>query len=207
MPVGDVLRVVPSMFKTAQLGLNVLHYRISAVTPPESSHQQIANELETAFAPLYKAVISSQASWLGLTVQRENPLPRTVLVGSTGLSGAGNLAGDPLPTQVAGILTFRTGFAGRAFRGRAYLPFPTESVNDSQNQPTTGYIIAAQALGAALIQPRTFINGAGQTTIVFVVFHRGNRTSTDVTTGIARGRWATQRRRGDFGTPNIGIIG
>ena len=45
-------------------------------------------------------------------------------------------------------------------------------------------------------------SGGNTATLIPVIFHRGNGTTTDITLCKPRPLWATQRRRGDFGRIN-----
>lgn len=59
------------------------------------------------------------------------------------VSGAN--AADPLPLQIANVVTLRTAFAGRSFRGRVYLCGYTEANN------TPGGVLSSVTAGVAFI--------------------------------------------------------
>lgn len=122
---------------------------------------------------------------------------------STGVGFAGGLAGDVLPTQTAGLITKRTAVPGRRGRGRAYIPFPTESYNDANGLPTNAYMTPAGALAFSISQSvlvGTLIDG---NYLDPVILHRDTGGTSDILATLARQKWATQRRRGSYGRPNV----
>lgn len=195
MALGDILRVVRTTVNPNQTGINVMHYRISVVVAPEPSRQQIANLMHTTIGPLYIPLMSSAGALIRTSVQKIRPLPVEVAAEASTPTFAGGLTTDLLPGQVSGIITLRTAFAGRGFRGRQYIPWPTEGVSDSSGLPTNAYVLNLDALAQQLIVPLVVPNGAGSATIQPVIFRRLTAVSNDVTSAIARVTWATQRRR------------
>jgi hypothetical protein len=114
-----------------------------------------------------------------------------------------------IPNQVSGLVTKLTGSAGRKNRGRMYIPFPSVADQDAvSQQPTANYVtdIAAIATGIGVNAPFTFACGAGNTvTLAMLVYNfKASPPATVIATNafIARPRWATQKRRGDYGKPN-----
>lgn len=78
----------------------------------------------------------------------------------------GTRAGDPLPPQVALVLTKRTKLRGKSGRGRMYLCGMSE--DDSTNAvPTAAFLVAATALANHLALP--FVGGGSGTSFVPVV--------------------------------------
>lgn len=113
--------------------------------------------------------------------------------------GGGMLTGDAGPNQVAAIITWRTALAGRAYRGRTYLPgISTGHLIDGQLNSTylsglNGFIIAM--MGA-------FGPSGSSTNFQLVVIsrwlnkvERPNPIGTQVTAGVPRSIPGTQRRR------------
>lgn len=188
-----------------QVSQNVLHYRITALagTPTDV---MLAAALDTNFNLLYKALMSVQAQYRGVIVQRVNPLPRTYAAFTIANAGVGALAGDPLPKQTCGVLTKRTVFAGAKFRGRLYIPFPSEGVSDAPSgRPSAGYLGSAALLGVGVQTPIP-VGGGGNTCTAIPCIHHGGGATSDITTCDPRPYWATQRRRSDFGSQNISSI-
>lgn len=112
----------------------------------------------------------------------------------------GTGAGDPLPNQLAAVVTLRTALAGKSYRGRAYFSGAIEAENDG-----TGKIAAAfnTALVAFVTDVQTDMAAEGITLAVlsrprssppFPVVYAG--AITPVTAIVTRDtEWDTQRRR------------
>lgn len=91
----------------------------------------------------YAAQLNDGVSLLGVSL-RDLRAANMPLVDSTGVAAAGTATGDALPPEVALVVTLRTAFAGRGFRGRVYLPgFDTASL-DPDGTATAGAISAAR---------------------------------------------------------------
>jgi hypothetical protein len=203
MPIGDVYEIKFQMQESLQLGMNVRHYRVVTSTPPEPPLDAIAAQLGGIFAPLYLLLLSSEADYVLTSARRIFPLPLTIEGVSNAGAGAGAIAGDLLPKQVAGIITLRSALAGRRNRGRAYIPFPSETSNTATATPVAAYIAALAILGVAYTADRTITVGAGSIVLRPVIWRRASSSSVDITSSLARSVWATQRRRGDYGRPNL----
>ena len=149
----------------------------------------------------------TNAQYRGLGVRKIWPHPLTVEAVSTFAGGAGNVAGDPLPFQVAGIATKKTNLPGKSFRGRVYLPFPSEASNDVDGNPTMGYGTLAQTFLAA-VQLSYIISATppappgDNASFTPCVWSRKLLQGTFTIAHAFKDKWATQRRRGDFGKPN-----
>lgn len=203
MPAGDIWQVIFHNGLVDQVGLNVRHYRTNSETGTGATQVEIATALSPLFAPLYKALMTNTASFLGVTAQKIRPVPVQMRGSFGGDGGAGTAGVDPIPRQVAGLISHKTEFAGPGFRGRSYVPFPDENDNTLQGLPTAGYITRLAALATEMSDQQVIVGAAGTTTIDPVVFRRVQNTfSFIVDPSVASGRWATQRRRGSFGRLN-----
>lgn len=202
MPAGDIYQVRIECGFGTQASENIRHWRVSAVVTPEATPLQIATIMNLTFAPHYKALLSSSATYRGVGVRRIFPLPLTVETVVSSQAGPGLVTGDPLPKQTSGVITLRTGFAGRKFRGRVYVPFPGESDNTGSGFPGGGYLNALIALAPDFQTEFTVVNGAGSSVLVPIIWHRRTMTFDAITSTVHRLIWGTQRRRGDYGRPN-----
>jgi hypothetical protein len=208
MDVGDIVQLRIYCKKADQASVNVRHYLTTAKAGSGTTIGLFLSALETAGLPAdMKALINEDAAYMGIDGQVIFP---TLLVPlqSNVASGFGDTAGDPLPSQTSGIITLRTTLGGRANRGRFYIPFPTETDNDTTGKPTSTYVAAAQTLADTL--KASLVNvGAGGNTNSFapVILHRDTMTTTAITDATAQQKWATQRRRGAFGRPNVTPFG
>lgn len=185
-----------------QWGINILHYkRTDAVVPP-LPEANVAVAMDALWAPLLKAAISSEAGYMGLSVRVLNPTGLPAIV--TASAGAGTGGAQVLPRQVSGIITKRTEFAGRSYRGRMYVPFPSEADSDTFGAPNAGYLGALSNIAIQMVSVVTV--GAGYS-FQPVVYQRANiLNSAPIINYRVNDRFATQKRRGSYGKQNSGPI-
>lgn len=199
MPVGDLFEVITYAKQNQQLALNVSHWRITTVVATTAADNVIANALADQLLVNLKNMMATNAEAIGLTVQYIAPGALRDKVADNGDSrGAGALEGDPLPLQTCGLITLRTGAAGRARRGRKYFPFPAEADSNAVARPSSGYITL---LGIQAVTWSSDVTaGTGSTTTVLhcQVYQKGPGIAYPVTDCVIRTRWATQRRRSDI---------
>jgi hypothetical protein len=189
-----------------QVGVNTFHWRASAVAAAPTDAQS-ASHFDALIDTEYKAILNNVAAYRGVTFQRVFPLPRTRAAIATTGAGVGTGGASPLPKQVAGVITWLTPFAGPAFRGRSYLPFPSEEHNTSNGVPQAAYTTACNTLATLLITPQTVLGGPGQTvTWTRVLANLLDNIYIEVDGFLSRPRWATQKKRGDYGQRNISPI-
>jgi len=203
LAVGQYVEVTPYCFCNNQLGLNVLHYRVQALvgTPPQDS--DVAFTFATGFAPLIKPMLAQEAQYLGVKVQIIKPTRLVAVTDNTG-AGAGTSGVSVLPKQVAGLLSKRTVNAGRAFRGRAYIPFPSEDDSDTYAVPNAGYSVNLVNMAVFLgDQLHPVVAGNILTPIIY---HRKTGTATDISIVLAANKFATIRKRGDYGRVNANSL-
>lgn len=203
---GSIFRCTVWNQMQAQAGLVVLHYKAVTQAGTGGTQEAIANAVHTQLGITMAACQSDLAVCQGVIVSSVYD-PLSQLLGpyfSTTLANQGALAGDPLPKQVSGIITKRTGNPGSKGRGRCYIPFPTEGVNDATGVPTAAYTTLLSNLAAALQQNLLIGLAPNTTTLSPCVFRRSNPASSFlVLSHQQRNRWATQRRRGDYGKSNV----
>ena len=202
--IGDVWTVRHACRTATQVGINVVHYICTAIGGLPITDADFADNVDTNISVKFKAMLPTTATYWGVQVQRILPQPTTFPVSLSGRNGPGTIASNLLPEQVSGIATFRTASAGRKFRGRAYLPFPPiNAVNTPADTPTVAYIALMDAVTQEMGTPYVIAVGGRTGTMTPVIYHRSNSTTTIVTQALTRPYWATQRRRGDAGRPNL----
>lgn len=206
--VGDIIQAVIGTRFGDQIGLNVRHYvSVNTTGGGISSLVLLANALASRFSAIYPSLISAAAEFRGVIVQKVRPLPAGMPFLSTSAAVPGNNPTDPLPGQVAGLISLRTAFSGRRFRGRAYIPFPAEEHNDSDSTPTGFYLTNLTTLAQAMVNPIGITDGGATESYVPAVYHKEDGTATFITSAVVNDGWATQRRRGVFGRPNVLLSG
>lgn len=202
LAVAEIYEVRAYVTLREQLAVNTRHYRVTNVTGTVSDAQFAAN-VDAAWAAPYKAAITGDASYRGVGVARVFPLPRTLSAFSTTGQGPGGGGTDELPSQVSGIITFTTIYAGPAYRGRIYVPFPDEAFQDLNGQPGIGYQGLLDTLKNVMDVPFVVAPGGGNSaTLVPVIYDKNDNTYIEVAGSQSRKKWATQRRRGGYGQSN-----
>jgi hypothetical protein len=181
-----------------QYSHNVLNFRIGTVVGGTVTDQDFAVEMEAMLAPLYKNILATNCEWYGLKAQIISPT-RFDAVFSFASRGAGTLAGDCLPTQTAGVMALRTGFAARARMGRVYFPATSEAQNQAAAVPGAAYTAGMSAIGAALLAGGTVTVGASTVDWIWVVRSRELGLTTAITQYLVRTNWGTIRRRSHIG--------
>jgi hypothetical protein len=128
-------------------------------------------------------------------LQAIHPAPVAIHVASTTQAGVGTQVTDGLPPQVAMLVTKRSAFAGRAARGRTYLPFLYEGGSGPQGQPTAGLLAQGTSIAQYLLTNKTMTLSGRETSLAPVIWRRLTKTYVNVTDFLVRDRFATQRRR------------
>jgi len=206
MVLNDILRTTMWCTDNAQAAATTWHWQVTAVGAPPATDQDLGDTLDSSIAAAMKTILSNNASYRGIVTQKIWPVPVAVDVISVANAGSGTSGATALPKQVSGITSWYTALGGRSQRGRSYWPFPATSSDTGDGIPTGGYVTAIAAI-ASVIRPLTAIAVGGRTaTIQFGIYHRASHTLTPITVAQSRTRWATQRRRGDYGRSNSAPI-
>jgi len=204
--VGDIVEARVYCTVLTQTSINVRHYVCTAKAGTGCTDQELADVLSTAFAAPYKALMSASSSYRGVGIHRLLPAPPGLETFSIIGQGIGTVAGDLLPKQTAGLITLRSLFSGKSFRGRVYIPFPGETDNGANSAPIGGYVTRLGTLATEFMTVRN--PGAGGNTCQFVagIFSRKLQIESVITSFVAKTIWGTQRKRGDFGRLNASPI-
>lgn len=187
-----------------QTAIPRMHYRIDNIVGAPTD-DMLALTMSATFQAAIKALMTSEATYRGVGVQRLFPLPKTAQVFSTQGNGPGDNITTPLPKQVSGLVSKKTAFASRNMRGRFYMPFPSEGNNDPTNaRPNAGYITQLQTLAGLLVNKVQDAVGPDTWDATPIIYSGSGAhiNGSDLTQCVARTYWATQRRRGDFGATN-----
>jgi hypothetical protein len=111
--------------------MNVLHGQYTTAGPLNPAiAETIFSGLKTGggFAP-WLAHLPAEVSMTGVDV-RDLRAPNNPLLTSTSAAVSGTAVGNALPPQSAAVVTLRTAFSGRAFRGRVYMGGLAQSTAD-----------------------------------------------------------------------------
>jgi len=203
---GHIWQVKAYARSTDQLAINVYHYQVTEQTGTEKLDSDLAARMDAILGPLYVDLMSVESEYRGIGVQRINPIPPTVEVFANIQADTGAVAGDLLPRQTCGLISKKTNLAGRKYRGRAYIPFPSEVDNAADGTPTGGYLVNLLALADALEVPVVVGTAPNETTLTPILWHRLTSTFDVITLTATNDKWATQRRRGSYGRVNTSPI-
>ncbi len=198
---NDIIEVVVRCQLNDQAGINVRHFRASAVVGLVT-YDQIAQGVATTLEPNYTDLMCDPSLFIRCSARRVKPLPHTPFTDSADLDVNGTAGADPAPSQCTGIISFYSDVAGRKGRGRAYIPFPSTSSVDADGKPVAGYLTNILALANVMSSVITVAPGGASVDLTPVIFHRTLATSDDITRVKTPAKFATQRRRGAYGRPN-----
>lgn len=191
-----------------QVAINVLYATVGKLGVGRPDEDVIANKFNVAHAAAFRDCISQEAEYQGCGVTRFTGFNQWGQefydTAGTGPGTAG--APGTAPSQVCGVLTKFTNLAGRAGRGRFYVPFPPAgAVNGTDDLLTAAYKTTIGDFGVGLLTPlATPIPLAADQTIVTCLRYTNDADAANktLTMVIARKGFGTQRRRGFFGRPN-----
>lgn len=200
---NDVIQVVVYTRQAEQAGLNVLHYYAGNKTGTGGNVEDIGDAMQTQLQIAYVPCMASAADFLGCSGRRVWPLNVTAEFFSTGIGSAGSGTGDVLPRQTCGLITKKSAFAGKREKGRVYIPFPSEGMNDSTGIPTTPYMTNLAGIANALDGIVTVGTITNFTDLTPVIYHRDLHVVSTIVQFLPKRRWATQRRRSSFGAANV----
>jgi len=203
--VGDVFRVQTVCATATQVALNNFHYRIVTETAPGLLQSDVALAWNTRFNASFKACVSSAAAYKGTMTQKvSGALPLNLPTPNPVGAGIGGTAGEMLPGNICGIITWRSLFAGRANRGRSFMPFPGEADNDINGHPNAAYLTKLGTFADLNRVSWTVTFGADTASLQLCIWHAASRTlGVDLFNRTAQERWGQQHRRGDYGRPNV----
>lgn len=206
MPVaiGDVYetRVITSC--QGQIGINVRQYLVDdIVLPGDAEPVDLAESISVNIQSTYRALMTAQALFHGVSVQRIHPAPVQAVYYSDNLGIAGTVTGDALPTQIAGLLQLRAPMPGRTGYLRSFHPFPAEADSDVDGLPTAGYITRLNAMGDLYLSLTTPA-AAGRAGFTLKGCRMSFLTGLPVTLNFrkAMSGWSNQRRRSFYGKKN-----
>lgn len=194
---NDILQLTTACYSRGQVGLNILYYRCSAASPG-ALVDDIAINQDVAGAIAYRPGMTSQSMYYG-TRWRSVTNPGFAPWFHNDNEIQGNAMGSTLPTQVCGIITKKTDLIGRANRGRMYIPFPSDIYRTFPFEtPNDDYQTLLRALAGLFLFTIVSETWVAQP----VIYHRVGMFPTDITSFAVQPRWATQRKRGDYGKLN-----
>lgn len=216
MAVGDNWKVTICCYTPTQISLNDFFVQTlsEGANPPTAA--AVAESIDIVMAPLYKPWMSSLARYRGVAVSKVS-IPLPTATAGVSRDGVGTGTAVLCPTQVSGLVGFKTAFAGRHFRGRVYPGFVDDAFKAADGSLTAPGLVVLNnlAFGFLTLWNATdivapFGTGVLGTTVRARIEDLPPATPPTFTitynrvlSAIGRSRFATQRRRGQFGKTNV----
>ncbi len=191
-----------------KVGHNYLYGRYSG---SYAGTQAQANAIMTALSTGAPAVallgtMALSGGLAGVDIRNVSVADQAIVSSSNALV-AGTSAAQALPNEVAAVITLRTANAGRAFRGRMYVP------GFAVDQMAVGNVMAPGLVTALGNWANTIIGALSPSGYTLVIGQRARAAYTSPTTGrtfaarpantvtvtsltVRDNRWDSQRRRG-----------
>lgn len=143
---------------------NVLHASVAGGFSATSTVAEAVRAAIVASAgwTAWKARLNTTVSLAAVDI-RDLRTGNNPLVASTGAAAAGTGAGTALPPGDALVVTLRTAFAGRSYRGRAYLPGLDSTALAAGGVAAAGTVTDATSFMTAV---QTALSGQGMTLAV-----------------------------------------
>lgn len=213
--VNDLLKCRIWCSNAEQASVNTLWYQVLTIGSPPATDLDVATEMDTGFLnTALPPMLNNLTMYNGVQVQIYRPIGGTnfIYAAEDSVAGAGMGTGGAiaLPRQTSGLTHWGTVFAGRQYRGRSYWPFPSVSHDVGDGTPTAAYVTLVDTLGTGFLALSS-ISGVGTATVQLVMMHRKPKVGdtplpTIIRVATAENKWATQRRRGSYGRPNVSPI-
>jgi len=199
---GQIVEVRVYCTEGDQTAVNVRHFEVTSVAGTGTMFSDMLQYYDGLFMASYPQLLNGGAFYSGLTLQRIFPGPKSSLAYGSQTAGAGTGGADPLPSQVCGVVSFRSPLSGPRNRGRMYVPFPPKALCDADGTPTPGYLDGLDGLGDVFTGTDEIGGGGNSVQQSSIILHRADMTRTRFIQWVRRDKWGTQRRRGNYGKPN-----
>ncbi len=203
--VNSIYQVTHVGYLNNQVGEIVSFWKETGFTGGGADYSEIALAFGTgSWSAAIKALMANGASYRGVIVREIDSVPKFNAVHNNADAGVGTAGANALPTQVRGLIRLNTDFSGPSGRGRKYAFFPSATDSDAAGLPSAGYQLRLATLGALLATGFTVVGAFGNTDLVPILRGKGPPLTYRNVVGFdVRGGWATQRRSGSFGRPNL----
>lgn len=206
--IAKVIKITTVARLNGQSGEMTSAVQVSGIVGSGVSLTTIAGKILTNYQTAFPNMHASQVVLNGVSCELlTSPTGRvaqSVIVTDNVTTGL--IVGDTAPSQVAVVVRKVTGFAGRAERGRLFVPFVPDDKLDANGEliPPFGAVLAG--LCTIIFGPDNATVGPDTTSWIPVLLHKTPRL-TPISFTLLDGfagteRLGTQRRRGDYGKLN-----
>lgn len=211
LAVGDILKLTARAVSNQQTAQIDCHFRVSAIAGLSVSVQDVANEWVTLTDAQWPSVLAPTAFGDRVTVELFNSATGKVLISADGATTipVGTVGTAQAPTQASAVVTKNTGYAGQAFRGRCYVPFVPMSFLTPAGEFNAAARAAYGPFVTLLFGTQSFGVLPNTASLTPVIVHRPGvkfplpLQTVDILNFIFTDKVGTQRRRGDYGIPNV----
>lgn len=196
---NEIIRFSIVCSQANQFSQNVVHFKVTSLTAPSASIEEIAGQMGVLIGGTMKALLVNTARYEGVIAQVIRPTLGLRAI-STDDAGPGTAGTTPSPSQVCGLLQKRTAKGGRKNRGRFYAPFVSATDVTTTGIPTASYLDRLQDLGNLWGFAIPMPGAVGTAFLDPVIFQREAGTTEVVTSWTTVNAFATQRKRGRVGS-------
>lgn len=190
MAIGDIYRVsIVGDYGAGLLAVYTLHFKMLSGIASVTS---LAAALKNNPIENWKQYQVSTFNTRSINFNSVNVTPPVSVTYTTGFPVAGTGSGNAIPFTNAFLISIRTGYAGRSYRGRIYIPGHLEIQSDGSTVHSD-IITAANTYWGAVVT--TYGASGTDGDWQWVVYSHKLSQSFPVVSILPRNVWATQRRR------------
>lgn len=174
---------------SGQLAVQVIGARVSgSVTFNQALATTLGSAIKSAWTTNFAALCTSNTSLVRVAIRdmrtANQPEFRDLAAAVSGTA----TGTDPLPTQLAAVVTLRTALSGKSFRGRTYFGGFSEAQSDAAGRASaavgtaiTAFMTAVDsALTASQLDLAVLSRPAEAFTITKTTFHNDGTTTADI---------------------------
>jgi hypothetical protein len=172
------------------------YWQCTVIIGTAPTYEQVIASMDDVQRPVVRPLMADVCQYSDSWIQRILPAPQTDIYSSANGTVFCTEESEQLPNQVCGMITKRTGFAGRSFRGRCYVPFPGEAFNENQRAtPTAAYKTMLDDFASVFFEIRGYVIGAGSIQIEPQLYQPTLDNFVPIVDSVSRPYWTTQMRR------------
>jgi hypothetical protein len=149
----------------------------------------LANMFVTWWSTQYRNLAWTGVALYQVQVRLYDPTNPLAFDLTLGTPAGGTVGSAPDPASATLSTSWRTGLAGRKYRGRFYTVGMVEAQSQDNDTVTSGYVTSAGTVATALL------SDLAAAALSLVIFHRVDNTFTPVISTIVENLVDSQRRR------------
>ncbi len=199
---GQVCKIVLRGYLNRQIFLNVFYYASDAADAPADYLTLLLAWYNDAVS-VYTPAMNNQA-WVSdatFKIFSVAGVPVTPTLFMPPVQNFGTGGATPMPAQACGLITRRVLRLTNANRGRLYIPFPYTGAGSTAETPSGAYQSKCQAIADLLLPLTAVYLNTGQHWAPILLNERTGSWQELFATEV-QPKWATQKRRGDYGKLN-----